>query len=72
MMIDPDTVVRVAAWRAEELQREATRYRLASTIFVPRWRRVAGRALLHAGFRMLGARPVPVLVPVPVTETCDC
>lgn len=68
-MIDPETILHVARFRAEEMQREAARFRLASTCAVPRWRRVTGRVLVHAGFRMLGARPVPVLQ---VAEAGDC
>jgi len=69
MMLDPETAMRVAAWRAEELQREAARYRLAGTI-VPRWRRVAGQAVVNAGFRLLGARHAPAMVSV--TRPGDC
>ena len=69
-MIDPITAMQLAAWRAEEMQREAARFRLATACGVPRWRRVAGRALLHAGFRMMGAGTAPALVHA--AEPTDC
>ena len=68
MLLDPDSMMHVAAMHLDELRREAEQYRLASTV-VPRWRRVAGRALVSAGFVMLGSRPAPA--PVLSPEPCD-